>query len=184
MMRRPPRSTLFPYTTLFRSKCRAKTLVVSPGLIERPYVFEGNDTPGVMLSTAARRLINLHAVRPGNRAVVFSANASGDAAARDLRSAGVEVARVVDARRGGDILRVGGGRGVRHVECADGTRIECDLLVTAVGWTAPTSLLNMAGDRPVYNELAARFFPSKLPDDVLAAGGIVGDGTLDELLAH
>jgi sarcosine oxidase subunit alpha len=165
-------------------KARAKTLVVAPGLIERPYVFEGNDTPGVILSTAARRLVNLYAVKPGNCAVVFSANADGDAAAKDLERAGVEVARVVDARRGGDIVRVGGGGGVRYVECADGTRIECDLLVTAVGWTAPTSLLNMAGDRPVYDEKAARFFPSRLPGDVLATGGIAGDGSLDELLAH
>ena len=30
-------------------KARAKTLVVAPGLIERPYVIEGNDLPGVML---------------------------------------------------------------------------------------------------------------------------------------
>ena len=47
-------------------KARAKVLVVAPGLIERPYVFEGNDVPGVMLSTAVRRLINLYAVRPGS----------------------------------------------------------------------------------------------------------------------
>ncbi len=166
-------------------KARAKTLVVAPGLIERPYVFEGNDTPGVILSTAARRLINLYAVKPGERAVVFSANESGDAAAEDLARSGVEVARVVDARRGGDIVRVkGGGKGVRAVECSDGAEIECDLLVTAVGWTAPTSLMNMAGDRPVYNEKTARFFSSRLPDDVLSCGGIAGDGTLDELLAH
>ena len=166
-------------------KARAKTLVVAPGLIERPYVFEGNDTPGVILSTAARRLINLYAVKPGDRAVVFSANESGDAAAEDLRRSGVEVARVVDARRDGDILRAkGDGKGLRSVECADGAEIECDLLVTAAGWTAPTSLANMAGDRPVYDERAARFFPSILPEDLLATGGIAGDGTLDELLAH
>src|SRR5215213_7196436 len=165
-------------------KARAKTLVVAPGLIERPYVFEGNDTPGVILSTAARRLINLYAVKPGDRAVVFSANGSGDAAARDLERAGVEVARVVDARRGGDIVRVIGRSNVRSVECADGAKVRCDLLVTAAGWTAPTSLANMAGDRPVYHERAARFFPSELPEDVLATGGIAGDGTLDELLAH
>ena len=61
-------------------KARAKVLVVAPGLIERPYVFEGNDVPGVMLSTAVRRLIRLHAVRPGERAVVLTANADGDAA--------------------------------------------------------------------------------------------------------
>jgi sarcosine oxidase, subunit alpha len=166
-------------------KARAKTLVVAPGLIERPYVFEGNDTPGVILSTAAQRLINLYAVKPGDRAVVFSANESGDAAAEDLRRSGVEVARVVDARRDGDILRArGDGKGLRSVECADGAEIECDLLVTAVGWTAPTSLANMAGDRPVYDERAARFFPSIIAEDVLATGGIAGDGTLDELLAH
>jgi sarcosine oxidase subunit alpha len=165
-------------------KARARTLVVAPGLIERPYVFEGNDTPGVILSTAARRLINLYAVKPGERAVVFSANKSGDAAAADLGRSGVEVARVVDARRGEDIVRVTGGKSVRSVECADGAEVECDLLVTAIGWSAPTSLMNMASDRPVYNEKAARFFSSRLPDDVLTCGGIAGDGKLDELLAH
>ncbi len=165
-------------------KARAKTLVVAPGLIERPYVFEGNDTPGVILSTAARRLVNLYAVKPGDRAVVFSANESGDAAVEDLERAGVEVARVVDARRGGDIVRVVGRSNVRSVECADGAKVECDLLVTAVGWTAPTSLANMAGDRPVYDVRAARFFPSRLPEGVLVTGGLAGDGALDELLAH
>jgi sarcosine oxidase, subunit alpha len=165
-------------------KARAKTMVVAPGLIERPYVFEGNDTPGVILSTAARRLVNLYAVKPGDRAVVFSANESGDAAVEDLERAGVEVARVVDARRGGDIVRVGGGTEVHSVECSGGAKVECDLLVTAVGWTAPTSLANMAGDRPVYDGRAARFFPSCLPEDVLVTGALAGDGTLAELLDH
>ncbi|HZD70838.1 MAG TPA: 2Fe-2S iron-sulfur cluster-binding protein [Actinomycetes bacterium] len=165
-------------------KARAGTLVVAPGLIERPYVLEGNDIPGVVLSTAARRLVNLYAVKPGNRAVVFTANADGDAAVADLERAGVEVARVVDARSGGDIVRVRGGSGVRSVECGDGARVDCDLVVTAVGWTAPTSLLNMAGDRPVYSQAAARFLPWSLPDDVLATGGIAGDGRLEQLLDH
>ena len=79
-------------------KVRARTLVVAPGLIERPYVFEGNDAPGVLLSTAVRRLINLWAVRPGERAVVLTANAEGDAAVEDLGRAGVDVVRVVDGR--------------------------------------------------------------------------------------
>ena len=34
------------------SRCGRRCLVVAPGLIERPYVFAGNDLPGVMLSTA------------------------------------------------------------------------------------------------------------------------------------
>ena len=167
-------------------KARAKTLIVAPGLIERPYVFAGNDLPGVMLSTAVRRLINLYAVRPGERAVVLVANADGDAAVADLRRAGVDVARVEDARRGGDLAAVHGRSGVRAVQVADGSTIECDLVVTATGWTAPTSLLNMAGNRPRYDPRAARFFPDQatLPADVLVTGGIAGDGPLDEVIAH
>ena len=165
-------------------KARARMLVVAPGLIERPYVFAGNDVPGVMLATAARRLINLHAVKPGRRAVVLTANAEGDAAVADLREAGVEIAGVVDARTGGDLVRVHGHRGVRAVEVAGGDTIECDLVVTAVGWTAPTALLNMSGDQPTYDPRAARFFPGALPEDVLATGGIAGDGTRDQLIGH
>ena len=167
-------------------KARAGMLIVAAGLIERPYVFEGNDKPGVMLSTAARRLINLYAVRPGERAVVFTANADGDAAAADLKRVGVEVAHIEDARLGGDIIRARGRRELREVELASGRRLECDLLVTATGWTAPTALLNMAGARPVYQPSAARFLPDsgQLPANVLAAGGIAGDGSLEEIVAQ
>ena len=167
-------------------KARAQTLVVAPGLIERPYVFAGNDLPGVMLSTAVRRLVNLHAVKPGERAVVLSANDDGEATVADLERAGVDVIAVLDARQGGNVRRALGQRGLLvGAELGDGRRVDCDLLVTATGWTAPTSLLNMAGNRPVYDPRAARFFPSDdLPDSVLATGGITGDGTLDELLTH
>lgn len=166
-------------------KARVKVLVVAAGLIERPLVFEGNDLPGVMLSTAARRLVNLHAVKPGTRAVVFSANPEGDAAADDLEHAGVAIAARVDARRGQRIVRARGRNALRRVELSDGRRLECDLLITACGWTAPTALLNMAGNRPVYNPRAARFLPGdRLPENVMATGGLAGDGTLEELIAH
>jgi sarcosine oxidase subunit alpha len=166
-------------------KARAKVLVAAPGLIERPYVFAGNDLPGVMLSTAVRRLINCYAVRPGDRAVVLTANASGDAAAADLARAGVQVVHTADARHGADIVRATGRGRLQAVELAGGARFDCDLLVTATGWTAPLSLLTMAGDRPVYEPAAARFFPGAgLPADVLAVGGITGDGSLDELTEH
>ncbi|MDA8265461.1 MAG: 2Fe-2S iron-sulfur cluster-binding protein [Actinomycetota bacterium] len=166
-------------------KARAKTLVVASGLIERPYVFEGNDLPGVMLSTAARRLVNLYAVKPGQQAVVFAANESGQAAAADLDRVGVEVLKVVDPASGGELVRALGRGQLEQVELGDGSIVDCDLLVTAVGWTAPTLLVNMAGDRPRYDERAARFVPGgALPDTVLATGGIVGDGPLQALVAH
>lgn len=166
-------------------KARAKTLVVSPGLVERPYVFRGNDLPGVMLSTAVRKLVNLYSVKPGEQAVVLTANESGDAAAEDLRAAGVSVAEVVDLRSGVRPLRARGKHGVQAVEYG-GRVIDCDLLVTATGWTAPTSLLNMAGDKPIYDPRSARFLPDpdSLPDTVLAAGGIAGDGSVEKLIEH
>jgi sarcosine oxidase, subunit alpha len=171
-------------------KARAKSLVVAAGLIERPLVFDGNDRPGVLLSTAVRRLVNLHAVRPGSRAVVVSANAGGDAAVADLRSAGVEVAAVLDARVESldGLAGLGGGRAgggeLAAVRLPGGRRVEADLLVTAVGWTAPTSLLNMAGARPVYHPEAARFLPGELPDPVLATGTLAGDGSRELLGEH
>jgi len=167
-------------------KARVKTLVVAAGLIERPYVFAGNDVPGVMLSTAVRRLVNLYAVKPGERAVVLAANAAGDAAAADLERVGVDVVRVEDARTGGDVVAVRGRGRVRSVQTADGQSIDCDLVVTATGWTAAVSLLTMAGDVPRYEPSAARFMPdlARLSVDVMATGGIVGDGSLEELVAH
>ena len=166
-------------------KARAKTLVVAAGTIERPYVFQGNDLPGVMTSGAAQRLIRMYGVKPGTRAVVFTANESGDSAVEALQSAGISIARVVDARASGGITSASGSKSrVKRVTLSDGTTVECDLLVTAVGWTTPTSLLNMAGDRPVYDADAARFFPAGPPDNVLATGGMVGDGSRDELIAH
>ncbi|MGI8697069.1 MAG: 2Fe-2S iron-sulfur cluster-binding protein, partial [Mycobacteriales bacterium] len=125
-------------------KARVRALVTAPGLIERPYVFSGNDLPGVMLSSAVRRLINLYAVKPGQRAAVLTANADGDAAVQDLRRAGIEVVHVADARRGGDIVRATarghnivratGRGGVSSVQFTDRT-VGVDLLVTATGWT-------------------------------------------------
>ncbi|NLU72651.1 FAD-dependent oxidoreductase [Streptomyces sp. HNM0575] len=184
VQRTVPGGALVPTERLV--KARAKALVVAAGLIERPYVFQGNDLPGVMLSTGVRRLINLYAVKPGRRAVVLTANDEGDAAAEDLRRAGVDVVHVEDARSGGDIVRAHGRGGLRSVDLAGGGSVDCDLLVTATGWTTPTSLLNMAGDRPQYDASAARFVPQTdaLPDGVLATGGIVGDGNPEELAAH
>ena len=166
-------------------KVRAKTLVVAPGLVERPYVFAGNDLPGVVLGTAVRRLVNMYAIRPGRRAVVFTANSHGDACVDDLERAGVDVVATVDGRTDQRIVRANARRGeLASVETTDNRTIPADLLVVSAGWTAPTSLVNMAGDRPVYDPVAARFFCSQLPDDVMVTGGLAGDGSVEELLAH
>jgi sarcosine oxidase subunit alpha len=79
-------------------KIRAKTMVVANGALERPLIFDNSDLPGVMLGSAAQRLMHLYGVKPGQRAVVLSANEDGWQTALDLLAAGVKVASVADLR--------------------------------------------------------------------------------------
>ena len=79
-------------------KLRAKALVVATGSLEQPLVFRNNDLPGVMLGSAAQRLIKLYGVKPGRRAVVATVNDDGYGTALDLLDAGIDVAAVVDLR--------------------------------------------------------------------------------------
>lgn len=79
-------------------KVRAKQTIMCVGAIEQPAVFHNNDLPGVLLSSAALRLINLYAVRPGQSAVVLTGNNDGYTAVLDLVDAGVDVKLIVDLR--------------------------------------------------------------------------------------
>ncbi|MDY0873895.1 2Fe-2S iron-sulfur cluster-binding protein [Dongia rigui] len=80
-------------------KLRAKSIVVATGSIEQPAVFRNNDLPGVMMASAAQRLIKLYGVRPGRTAVILAANDDAYGAALDLIDAGVTVAAIADLRQ-------------------------------------------------------------------------------------
>ena len=80
------------------TKMRARAVVFATGAIEQPAVFRNNDLPGVMLASAAQRLIYRYAVAPGSKAVVLAANDDAYRAARDLAAHGVTVQAVVDLR--------------------------------------------------------------------------------------
>ena len=79
-------------------KLRAAAVIVATGSYEQPMVFRNNDLPGIMMGSAAQRMIHLYGVRPGKRAVVVAANSDGYGVALDLLDAGVDVACVVDPR--------------------------------------------------------------------------------------
>src|SRR3712207_6988248 len=70
MIRRPPRSTLFPYTTLFRSGCvegvqpyaeRARRVVMAREQIVLERLHEGLDEPGILADRKSTRLNSSHA---------------------------------------------------------------------------------------------------------------------------
>ena len=81
-------------------KIRAGAVVVATGAFEIPMVFDGNDRPGVLLGTAVQRLVRMHGVAPGRRAVIVTASDAGWDVAADLVEAGVEVAALADERPG------------------------------------------------------------------------------------
>ena len=82
------------------TKMRARSVVLATGAIEQPAVFANNDLPGVMLATAAQRLLHQFAVKPFQRGVVLTANDYGYRAALDFSKAGAKVEAIVDLGTG------------------------------------------------------------------------------------
>lgn len=80
------------------TKMRARATIVASGAYEQPAVFRNNDLPGVMLASAAQRLIYRYAVKPLMRAIVLVANNDGYRAAVDLIEHGVTVKAIIDLR--------------------------------------------------------------------------------------
>ena len=188
---------------------RAKKVVLATGSYEVPLLFENNDRPGIMLTTAAQRLIRLYSVKPGTRAVVATNNDTGYFAALDLLDAGVEVAVVVDSRpelpegldaasalesRGIPILtahaitRAEGKKNVRavtiqHVNSAgEAKRFTCDLVCMSGGFQPANGLLYQAGGSSGYDETLGESAPLKLPPGSSVAGEVTGIRNLETSL--
>jgi sarcosine oxidase subunit alpha len=83
------------------NKVRAKAVIVASGAFEQPPVFRYNDLPGVMLGSAAQRLVYRYAVKPFNNGIVVTANDYGYRVALDLLQAGTKIAALVDMRTKG-----------------------------------------------------------------------------------
>lgn len=128
-----------------RVDVHAAAMVVATGSYDVPLNFPGNDRPGVMLGSAARRLLHVEQVRPGRRAVVVVEDRTGHEIARELHEAGVVVAAVIQGRGSeatshgmpvipGELVTARGWRRVRSAVVRDdsGTRrVRCDLVVIA-----------------------------------------------------
>ena len=155
-------------------KVRATHCLVCSGSFDQPVIFRNNDLPGVMLTSAAQRLMKLYAVKPGKRAVILTGNDDGYLAALDLHDQGVEVVAVADMRANPvdrallDALEKRGipchpsttvyealhEKGMRHVSGADLRRITGQGQVANSGLTVECDLLCMSGGyMPVYQLL-------------------------------
>ncbi len=79
-------------------KVRAGKVILASGAIERTLTFANNDRPGIMLSSAARTLVDRYAVSPGLMGVVFTNNDDAYHTALRLKQSGVGITRIVDVR--------------------------------------------------------------------------------------
>ena len=174
------------------TKVRAGAVVFATGVIEQPAVFRNNDLPGVLLGSAAQRLLRRHAIAPGKRVAILTANREGHELARDLRAHRVEVAAVLDLRAGfgGDAQGLDGVRCVAGVVpeaaiagsngavCALRLRaaetIKCDAVLMSVGFAPASGLLSQAGAVLQYDMALQQHVPVKLPPGFFAAGRVSG----------
>ena len=181
-------------------ECRAKTVVVAAGCMDRPLVFNHNDRPGVMQAGTAWRLARNYAARPGWAAVFSVGDDLSLEAAVDLADLGVEVRGVADAREAGRqdpalvaalekrgipvlpgwaVSRAIDRKRVRACELrplngGGSSHIQCDLLVANAGMQPRIGVLATAGARLAYCTRTHSYQPAEMPPDVFAAGSMTG----------
>jgi sarcosine oxidase subunit alpha len=186
---------------------RAHQVVLATGAMERPLVHSNNDRPGIMLASAVSTYVNRYAVKPGERAVIFTNNDSAYQTALDLKAGGAQVVAVVDARsqssselakmvrnagievmNGKVVVDTSGGKRIQSVRImslsSDGqsvsgqsTTLSCDLLAVSGGWSPVVHLSSQSGARAVWNEEAAMFMPGDPVQHQASVGA--ANGTLD-----
>ncbi|WP_292569788.1 sarcosine oxidase subunit alpha [Mesorhizobium sp.] len=175
----------------------AKRCVVAAGSLERPIVFAGNDTPGVMMASAMRSYINRYAATPARRIALFTNNEDGWRTVETAMAAGLQVAAVIDARpeispahrslasKGGfpvlhgSVSAVDGGKdGVRKISVSltGGARaeVEADGLAISGGWNPAVGLTSYHRGRPKWRDDIAAFVPDGAPPGMAAAGAANG----------
>ncbi|RVD30943.1 sarcosine oxidase subunit alpha [Mesorhizobium sp. M4B.F.Ca.ET.017.02.2.1] len=185
----------------------AKRSIVAAGAIERPIVFAGNDTPGVMMASAMRSYIGRYAATPAKRVALFTNNEDGWRTVETAIAAGLQVAAVIDARPdvspqhrslaskngfpvlNGSVTGVDGGKdGVRKiaVSLTGGARAEVDAdgLAVSGGWNPSVGLTSYHRGRPKWRDDIAAFVPDGAPPGMVAVGAANGAFGLGACLRH
>ena len=192
-------------------KVRAKQVVLATGAIERPLVFPDNDRPGIMLASAARTYLNLYGVKAGSKAVVFTADDSGHAAALDLAKAGVTIAAIADCRTGASTagiaaslaaglpvlpasvivgvsgaMRVTGASigSVRDGRVTPTLEAACDLILMAGGWTPAVHLFSQSRGKLRFDPAREIFVPGEAAQAQFSAGACNGASGIAASLAQ
>ncbi len=189
---------------------RAKEVIISSGSIERPLVFGNNDTPGVMLSSAAKEYLKIYGVLVGKKPLVFTNNDSGYETAIEFKKNGIDPI-VLDTRKdpNSEIIKeakdlninikhsyvVVAAKGYKKVNSADIGKIsddkknisnieniKCDCICVSGFWTPTIHLASQSGNKTKFNEEIDAFIPSKSKQKETTLGSANGIFTLEETL--
>ena len=189
---------------------RAKEVIISSGSIERPLVFGNNDTPGVMLSSAAKEYLKIYGVLVGKKPLVFTNNDSGYETAIEFKKNGIDPI-VLDTRKdcNSEIIKeakdlninikfsyvVVAAKGYKKVKSADIGKIsedkknisnieniKCDCICVSGFWTPTIHLASQSGNKTKFNEKIDAFIPSQSKQKETTLGSANGVFTLEETL--
>jgi sarcosine oxidase, subunit alpha len=178
---------------------RAGKVILATGAIEQPLIFCNNDRPGIMLAGAALKYLRDHSVAPGRRVVIATNNDSAYPVARELRTAGVNIVKLVDSRAPAspalaDEMRILGIPVARQAIPVDSSgfgalrqvtfgaleapnggpmrteKIACDALLVSGGWSPALHLLAQAGGRLAFCARSGAFQALELFPTVEVAG--------------
>ena len=195
-------------------KIRAKKVITATGSLERPLIFDNNDRPGILLSSAIKRYADLFGVACGEKNIFLTNNDSAYETAISLIQKGIKVEAIVDNReeieskllyeieknnvkvfKGFTIVNTNGYKKINKVSLMklskDGQKVigskinlSCDCLGVSGGWTPAVHLFTQSGGKLKFREEDQVFIPSKYSSDQISIGACNGDLTLEDIIEN
>ena len=189
---------------------RSKEVLISSGSIERPIVFGNNDTPGVVLSSAAKEYMKVYGVLVGKNPIVFTNNDSAYETAIEFKKNGIDPI-VLDSRENPNSELVNqalnmkidikfshvvvAAKGYKKVKSADIAlisknkkdlsniqNIKCDCICVSGFWTPTIHLASQSGGKTKFKDEIDAFIPTDSKQNETTLGSANGIFNLEETL--
>ena len=189
---------------------RAKEVLISSGSIERPIVFGNNDTPGVVLASAAKEYLKIYGVLVGKKPIIFTNNDSAYETAIEFKNNGIEPiildtrsnpkSEIVDEAKNLGInikfshvvVAANGYKKVNSAQIAQISdnkkdlgiieKINCDCICVSGFWTPSIHLSSQSGNKTKFDDKIDAFVPDKSKQNETTVGSANGIFNLEETI--
>ena len=195
-------------------KIRAKKVILATGSLERPLIFNNNDRPGIMLSSAIKKYTDYYGVLCGRKSIFFTNNDSAYESVISLHKKGIKVEAIIDIRKKSEsnlvkeVEKIGikiywshtitntyGYKRIKKItfmELSDdglsviGNKkdLDCDCLGVSGGWTPAVHLFTQSGGKLKFRDEDQVFLPSLYPSKQISVGSCNGDFSLDQIVKN